>query len=48
MITDHVIARWRLRSQHLVRPHAETALDAVGNLLAVGPQEYLVGSARLQ
>lgn len=35
MITDHVIARWRLRSQHLVRPHAETALDAVGNLLAV-------------
>jgi Winged helix DNA-binding domain len=35
MITDHDIARWRLRSQLLVRPHAATAIDAVGNLLAV-------------
>lgn len=35
MITDHDIARWRLRSQHLVRPHAASVLDAVGNLLAI-------------
>jgi hypothetical protein len=35
LITDHDIARWRLRSQHLVRPHAATAIEAVGGLLAV-------------
>jgi hypothetical protein len=35
MISDHGIARWRLRSQHLVRPHAASVLDVVGNLLAV-------------
>ncbi|HJS27239.1 MAG TPA: winged helix DNA-binding domain-containing protein [Actinomycetota bacterium] len=35
MVSDHDIARWRLRSQHLVRPHAPSVLDAVGNLLAV-------------
>jgi hypothetical protein len=35
MISAHDIARWRLRSQHLVQPHAETALDAVGHLVAV-------------
>lgn len=35
MISAHDIARWRLRSQHLVRPHAESAIDVVGDLLAV-------------
>jgi Winged helix DNA-binding domain len=35
MISDHDIARWRLRSQHLVRPHAASVLDALGHLLAV-------------
>ena len=35
MISDHDIARWRLRSQHLVRPHAASVLDVVGHLLAV-------------
>src|SRR5262245_17456915 len=35
MISDHDIARWRLRSQILVQPHAETVIGAVGNLLAV-------------
>ncbi|WP_324653093.1 winged helix DNA-binding domain-containing protein [Georgenia sp. H159] len=35
MLSDHDIARWRLRSQRLVEPHAPTALDAVGGLLAV-------------
>ena len=34
-LTAHDIARWRLRSQHLVRPHAGTAVDVVGGLLAV-------------
>jgi hypothetical protein len=33
--TVHGIARWRLRSQHLVRPHAGTVIDVVGKLLAV-------------
>ncbi|WP_165966062.1 winged helix DNA-binding domain-containing protein [Actinomadura sp. 7K534] len=32
---DVDIARWRLRSQHLVRPHAGSADEAVGALLAV-------------
>jgi hypothetical protein len=35
MISDHDIARWRLRSQHLLLPHAATPSDAVANLLAV-------------
>jgi hypothetical protein len=35
MISDHDVARWRLRSQHLVQPHAATPADAVGRLLAV-------------
>jgi Winged helix DNA-binding domain len=35
MISDHDIARWRLRSQHLVRPHAGSVLDVVAHLLAV-------------
>jgi Winged helix DNA-binding domain len=32
---DLDIARWRLRSQHLVAPYAGSASDAVGSLLAV-------------
>ncbi|MFD0687803.1 winged helix DNA-binding domain-containing protein [Actinomadura fibrosa] len=32
---DVDIARWRLRSQHLVRPHAGSAREVVGSLLAV-------------
>ena len=32
---DHDIARWRLRSQHLVAPHAVSAREVVGSLLAV-------------
>ena len=32
---DLDIARWRLRSQHLVRPHAASAGEVVGSLLAV-------------
>ena len=32
---DLDIARWRLRSQHLVSPHAVSAREAVGSLLAV-------------
>jgi len=35
MPTDHEIARWRLRSQHLVTPHAPGAAGAVAHLLAV-------------
>jgi hypothetical protein len=35
VITAHDIARWRLRSQHLVRPHAGTVIDVVGEMLAV-------------
>jgi len=34
-ISAHDIARWRLHNQRLVRPHAEGAVDAVGDLLAV-------------
>jgi hypothetical protein len=34
-ITAQAIARWRLRNQRLVGPHAERAVDAVGDLLAV-------------
>ena len=32
---DLDIARWRLRTQRLARPHAESADEAVGSLLAV-------------
>ncbi|TDE32750.1 winged helix DNA-binding domain-containing protein [Actinomadura sp. 6K520] len=35
MVRDVDIARWRLRSQHLVWPHAGSAGEAVGSLLAV-------------
>jgi hypothetical protein len=35
MMGDLDIARWRLRSQHLVSPHAVSAREAVGSLLAV-------------
>jgi len=35
VVTGHDIARWRLRTQQLVRPFARTSLDAVGTLLAV-------------
>ena len=40
---DLDIARWRLRSQHLVSPHAASAREAVGSLLAV--QAENVGQA---
>jgi hypothetical protein len=35
MVQDLDIARWRLRTQHLVWPLAESAGEAVGSLLAV-------------
>ena len=35
MVQDHDIARWRLRTQHLVSPYAVSAREAVGSLLAV-------------
>src|SRR5215831_15852745 len=35
MAQDLDIARWRLRSQHLVWPYAVSAREAVGSLLAV-------------
>ena len=35
MAQDLDIARWRLRSQHLVWPYAASAREAVGSLLAV-------------
>jgi hypothetical protein len=35
MVRDLDIARWRLRSQRLVQPHARSAGEAVGSLLAV-------------
>jgi hypothetical protein len=34
-VRDLDIARWRLRSQHLVSPHAPSAREVVGSLLAV-------------
>jgi hypothetical protein len=33
--TDHAVARWRLRTQRLVAPHAEAAHAVVSGLLAV-------------
>jgi hypothetical protein len=35
MVADLDIARWRLRTQHLVSPYALSAREAVGSLLAV-------------
>ena len=35
MMADLDIARWRLRTQHLVSPYAVSAREAVGSLLAV-------------
>lgn len=35
MSTNREIARWRLRSQHLVTPHASSASAVIGRLLAV-------------
>jgi Winged helix DNA-binding domain len=35
MISEHDIARWRLRTQHLVEPHAASVTDVVGSMLAV-------------
>jgi hypothetical protein len=35
VVADLDIARWRLRTQHLVSPHAVSAREAVGSLLAV-------------
>ena len=35
MVQDLDIARWRLRSQHLISPHAVSAGEVVGSLLAV-------------
>ena len=35
MVGDLDLARWRLRTQHLVEPHLPTAVDVVGALLAV-------------
>jgi hypothetical protein len=35
MVADLDIARWRLRTQHLVSPYAGSAREAVGSLLAV-------------
>ena len=32
---DLDVARWRLRTQHLVEPHAATAAEVVGAMLAV-------------
>ena len=35
MLGDRDLARWRLRTQHLVAPHVGTAAEVVGALLAV-------------
>jgi hypothetical protein len=35
VVSDLDIARWRLRTQHLVEPHLPSAVDVVGALLAV-------------
>jgi Winged helix DNA-binding domain len=35
MVGDLDLARWRLRTQHLVEPHLATAAEVVGALLAV-------------
>ena len=40
MVQDLDIARWRLRSQHLVSPFAVSARAAVGSLLAVQAENF--------
>src|SRR6266581_6161091 len=40
MVQDLDIARWRLSSQHLVSPHAVSAREAVGSLLAVQAENF--------
>lgn len=35
MTTDREIARWRLRSQHLVSPHVDSGAEVIRSLLAV-------------
>jgi hypothetical protein len=40
MVQDLDIARWRLRSQHLVSPFALSAREAVGSLLAVQAENF--------
>jgi hypothetical protein len=51
--TDRDIARWRLRSQHLVAPHTDSARSVVGSLLAVqaenpGQAAWAVASRTVQ
>jgi hypothetical protein len=40
MVQHLDIARWRLRCQHLVPPHAVSAREAVGSLLAVQAENF--------
>jgi hypothetical protein len=40
MVQDLDIARWRLRCQHLVLPHAVSAREAIGSLLAVQAENF--------
>ena len=40
MVADLDIARWRLRTQHLVSPYAVSAREAVGSLLAVQAENF--------
>jgi Winged helix DNA-binding domain len=40
MMHDLDIARWRLRCQHLVSPHAVSAREAIGSLLAVQAENF--------
>ena len=40
MVQDLDIARWRLRSQHVVSPFAVSARAAVGSLLAVQAENF--------
>ncbi len=40
MVQDLDIARWRLSCQHLVSPHAVSAREAVGSLLAVQAENF--------
>ncbi len=40
MVQDLDIARWRLRCQHLASPHAASAREAVGSLLAVQAENF--------
>jgi hypothetical protein len=40
MVQDLDVARWRLRSQHVVSPFAVSACEAVGSLLAVQAENF--------